>query len=203
MIITNPGWQRLSEIPSKIFTKNDITPEIKVKIKDTVLYSMRMSPDQDPRECIKKCTISTLAEYYVADWLAGYVNRGLEELDDPYTYAYDVLAHPKYSGLRIEVKTHQTDSRWVSVTSGAFGHYPGGTGINLGPFLNFPVADLIIIFKTKEISPDVFEMTPWLLSDKECMMPGVGPVLKSKHDGWYLSGRRLHDETLAHKIFTK
>lgn len=198
----NPGWLRLSEIPSTSFSLNELTPELKVKIKDTVLYSMKQSPDQDPRECIKKCTIAVYAEYYVAHWMAGYVNRGIEELDDPYTYAYDVLSHPKYSGLRVEVKTHQSDSRWVGVTTGAYGRYPGGYGINLGPFIEFPVSDIIVIFKSKETSPDVIQLTPWMLADKESFAVGTDVVLKSKYDGWYLSGRIRHDFESAFKIFS-
>lgn len=202
MNTNNPGWQRLLELTETSFSLDQLTPELKVKIKDTVLYSMRQSPDQDPKECIKKCAIAVYAEYYVAHHMAGYVNRGIEELDDPYTYAYDVLSHPKYSGLRIEVKTHQTDSRWVSVTTGAYGIYPGGQGINLGPFLAFPVSDIIVILKSEETSPGVIRLTPWLLSDKESFSQGTDVVLKSKFDGWYLSGRIRHDFKSAFKIFS-
>lgn len=201
MKTSNPGWQRLLELTPTTFNLNVLTPELKVKIKDTVLYSMRQSPDQDPKECIKKCAIAVYAEYYVAHHMAGYVNRGIEELNDPYTYAYDVLSHPKYCGLRVEVKTHQTDSRWVGVTSGAYGMYPGGYGINLGPFLEFPVSDLIVIFKSEEISPECIQLTPWMLADKEAMLPGTGVVAKSKFEGWYLTGRINHDCSAAFKIF--
>lgn len=104
---------------------------------------------------------------FVADWLSGYVNKGQEDVNDPYTYAWDVLAHPRYCGLRVEVKTHQTDSRWISVTTGCSGEYPYGSGINLGPILNHQVADCIIIFNTKEIHPGVIQYTPKFIGDRE------------------------------------
>lgn len=80
---------------------------MKVKIADTARYSLKQNPNQDKAEVIERCRIAVYAEFFVADWLSGYVNKGQEDVNDPYTYAWDVLAHPRYCGLRVEVKTHQ------------------------------------------------------------------------------------------------
>lgn len=175
---------RLSQVPTFTLSKNDLTSEMKVKISDTVRYSLTQNPDQSKEEVVKRCMIAVYAEYFVANWMNGYVNRGQEDVNDPYTYAWDVLAHPMYSGLRIEVKTHQTDSRWISVTTGYGGDYPGGSGINLGPILNHQVADCIIIFKTTEVSPGVFQYTLKFSGDREDLKK---LVRKSNYSGWYLN----------------
>lgn len=175
---------RLLQIPTFTLRMSDISSEMKVKIKNTIDYSMEKDPSQDRKEVARRCLIATYAEYFVADWLDGYVNRGLEDTDDPYTYAWDVLAHPRYCGLRVEVKTHQTDSRWISVTTGYSGDYPYGFGINLGPILNHKVADCIIIFDAKEVSSGVIEYTLKFAGDREDLRK---IVRKSNYNGWYLS----------------
>ncbi|WBF80115.1 endonuclease IV [Escherichia phage vB_Eco_F26] len=181
---TNPGLQRLFQIPTFTLSNSNLTSEMKVKIADTARYSLKQNPNQDKAEVIERCRIAVYAEFFVADWLSGYVNKGQEDVDDPYTYAWDVLAHPKYCGLRVEVKTHQTDSRWISVTTGCSGEYPYGSGINLGPILNHQVADCIIIFNTKEIHPGVIQYTPKFIGDREDLRK---VVRKSNYNGWYLS----------------
>lgn len=201
MELTNPGWLRLAEMKPFEMKTSDLTSEMKVALKDTVTYSMRMSPDQLYEECVEKCLIAIMSEYAVADWLEGYVNKGIEDLKDPYTYAFDVVAHPKYNALRIEVKTHQSGSKWIGVTTGYKGEYPNGTGINLGPFINFPVADLIIVFKTAKKSPGCYTFIPWLLADKYSFHKNSGVVAKSNFDGWYLTGRKNHDHESSFHIF--
>lgn len=210
MNITNPGWLRLSELSPKDFTIEKLSPEIKVKIKDTFLYSLKQNPVQDHNECMERCTIATVAEYYVAEHVFGYVNRGGENLKDPHTYAYDVVAHPKFSALRIEVKTsllnpeRMGEKQWVGCTTGQFGRYPGGYGINLGPFIEFSVSDVIIIFRAEKNGPGAFRLTPHILADKYAFSKDAGLVKKSKFTGWYLSERINWgmEDTCSFKLFT-
>lgn len=181
---SNPGLMRLKAL--KTFTRsfNSLTSSDRVKIKDTAAYSMRQDPDQDKAAVNKRCAIAQLAERTVADWMDGYVAGGQENHDDPYTYAWDVLAHPRFCGLRIEVKTHQSDSKWISVTTGYSGDYPGGSGINLGPFLTHRVADCIIILDVVESSSGVYQFTLKFAGDHEDLK---SVVRKSNYQGWYLN----------------
>ncbi|AEO97180.1 DNA endonuclease IV [Salmonella phage vB_SenM-AKM_NP4] len=179
----NPGLLRLKKLPTFIRGKNDLTPEDRVKIKDTVNYTMSKDPGQDKEAAVKRCMIAQLAEKAVAEWVNGYVMHGQENHDDPYTFAWDVLAHPRYCGLRIEVKTHQSESKWISVTTGYSGNFPYGYGVNLGPFLNHQVADCIIILDVVENLTGGFEFTPVFVGDPEDTKK---IVKRSKYEGWYL-----------------
>lgn len=156
-----------------------------MKAKSTAAYSLSQNPDQDKVDVIRRCCIAQLAEKAVADWLDGYVagGRGEENHEDPYTYAWDVLAHPRFCGLRVEVKTHQSDSKWISVTTGYSGDYPGGTGINVGPFLTHRVADCIIILDVEEVRPTIYRFTLKFAGDHEDLK---SVVKKSNYQGWYL-----------------
>jgi hypothetical protein len=175
---------RLSQIPTFTLSKNDLTSEMKVKIADTVRYSLSQNPDQSHEEVIKRCKVAVFAEYFVANWLDGYVNHGSEDVKDPYTWAWDVLAHPRYTGLRVEVKTHQSTSKWISVTTGQGGEFPKGTGINIGPFLNFKIADCIIILDVTETTPDDFLFTLKFVGDHNSLRT---ITRKSNYSGWYLN----------------
>ncbi|ULA52512.1 endonuclease [Enterobacter phage vB-EclM_KMB19] len=175
---------RLKALKSFYRACSDLTPEDRVKIKSTDAYSLRQDPDQDKTDVINRCAIAQLAEKAVADWMDGYVAGGQENHDDPYTYAWDVLAHPRFCGLRVEVKTHQSDSKWISVTTGYSGDYPGGSGINLGPFLTHRVADCIIILDVVESGPSVYQFTLKFAGDHEDLK---SVVRKSNYQGWYLN----------------
>lgn len=175
---------RLKNLKSFYRAFSDLTPEDRVKIKDTVAYSLRQNPDQDKTAVINRCAIAQLAERAVADWMDGYVAGGQENHNDPYTYAWDVLAHPRFCGLRIEVKTHQSNSKWISATTGYSGDYPGGAGINLGPFLTHRVADCIIILDVVESGPSVYQFTLKFAGDYEDLK---SVVRKSNYQGWYLN----------------
>lgn len=177
------GLLRLKNLPTFILSNEFLTSEMKVKIADTARYSLKQDPGQIKEDVVRRCKVAVFAEYVVANWLDGYVNKGIEDVEDPYTYAWDVLAHPKYCGIRVEVKTHQIDSKWISVTTGYSGDYPGGNGINIGPFLNHRVADCIIILDAKETSPDVFSYSIKFVGDHEDLKK---IVRKSNYNGWYL-----------------
>ena len=175
---------RLKSLPTFTRSKNDLTGEDKVKIKGTVQYSMKKDPDQDLEQVKRRCTIAQMAERAVATWVDGYVANMEADYEDPLTFAWDVLAHPKYSGLRIEVKTHQSDAKWISVTTGYSGDYPYGSGVNLGPFLTHRVADCIIILDVEESSPEVFSFTLKFVGDQEDLKK---VVRRSNYTGWYLN----------------
>lgn len=184
MVKTNSGLLRLKGL--KTFTRafSDLSTSDRIKAKNTAAYSLRQNPDQDKAAVVNRCAIAQLAEKAVAEWLDGYVAGGNEDHDDPYTYAWDVLAHPRFCGLRVEVKTHQSDSKWISITTGYSGDYPGGKGINLGPFLTHRVADCIIILDVVEVSPSVFQFTLKFAGDHEDLK---SVVKKSNYKGWYLN----------------
>lgn len=188
----------------KIFTVKGLSSEDKVKVRDTIKYSLEQDPNQDSKDVAERCWIAVASERYVADHFDGYINHGNENLKDPHTYAYDVLCHPRFSGLRIEVKTHQAASKWISCTTGRFGRYPGGTGVNLGPFVEFSVSDLIIIFKTEQVSPGAVRLIPHIAADRTAFALKSGLVVKSKFDGWILSERLNHDfGDCLFKVFTR
>lgn len=194
----------MTELKPKIFTVKDLSSEDKVKVKDTINYSLSQNPNQTREEVREKCWIAVASERMIADHFDGYINSGIENLKDPHTYAYDVLCHPRFSGLRVEVKTHQSGSKWISCSSGAYGLYPGNTGINLGPFLEFAVSDLIIILKADKVSPGAVRLTPFICADKNAFNKKSGLVVKSNHTGWYISERIAHsfDQDHLFKLFT-
>ena len=85
MELTNPGWTRLAELKPKIFMVKDLSAEDKVKVKDTIKYSLSQDPDQDKEEVAERCLPAIMAERYVAEHLDGFINHGGENLKDPYT----------------------------------------------------------------------------------------------------------------------
>lgn len=182
----SPGFTRLSEIEENIMNKFSLTKESIEKIKSTAEYSLNQDPDQDPKEVVKRCMIAQMAEQYVAEHMEGWFSSGDEDVSEPLTYAFDVLAPMKYNGIRIEVKTHQSGSKWISVSTGASGKYPGKTGINVGPFLQHKVADVIIFFDVEDFGQGHYKLIPRLMADQialeEC-------ITKSKYTGYYLNTR--------------
>lgn len=185
---SNPGFLHLSQIESFIMSKADLTVESIEKIKDTVRYTMNRDPSQDSQQVIRRCMIAQMAEQYVAEYVKGHVAQMDAKYEDPYTWAWDVLAHPEYSGLRIEVKTHQSNAKWIQVSTGSTGRYPvhgDGRGINIGPFLDHNVADVLIMFDVNEIN-EKYEFTPVLLCDS-IALTNTDLVKRSQYQGYYLN----------------
>lgn len=181
----NKAFKRLASIPSTIMTMADLTPESKAKIKDTVKYAMEANNESDLSSVVTRCMIAQLAEQYVAEWMEGEVMHGDEDLNDPWTYAFDVVSGPKYYGMRLEVKTHQSESNYITINTGHAEPFKGKSGLNLRPFIEHKCADLIIIFNTKTTSSGVL-IEPVLLSDRDSLIaPGV--IVKSKFDGYYIN----------------
>ena len=85
------------------------------KINSTVAYSLSKNPERDYNSALKRCTIAQTAEQKVAEILNGYNTNFDIDYDDPYTYSFDVLAGFEFYNTRIEVKTHQSNSRWITV----------------------------------------------------------------------------------------
>ncbi|WP_220022993.1 hypothetical protein [Klebsiella variicola] len=178
----NKALQRLNQLRTFTLDLNKLRGEAKVKIIDTARYSLDIDPSQDRIDVLKRCRIAIPAEYVVADFLDGYVNDQVVDHNnnDPYEWAWDVLAHPYYQGVRVEVKTHFVHDRanhkpWINVTTGKDGPFPDGSGINLGPIFKHKVADCIIIFVAEEVSQNVIRYTPMFAGGIDHLMEVVKP----------------------------
>lgn len=181
----NKAFKHLASIPKVFLTISDLTDESRVKVQDTIKYAMIQNSESDAKVVAERCVPAMLAEQYVAHWMEGYVMHGDEDLENPWTYAFDVLSGPKYYGMRIEVKTHQSASKYVTVNTGHAEPFKGNTGINLRPFIGLPQADLIIIFNTEQVG-NGWIIKPYLLSDRDSLVaPGI--IVKSKFDGYYIN----------------
>lgn len=145
---TNPGWLRLTQLPETRLRTTDLTSESRQKVIDTVKYSLSQNPNQQKELVIERCVIAQLAEQLVAEWMEGWCNHGSEDTSDPFSYGYDVLSNIKYCGLRIEVKTHQSSSSYISVNTGPVGPLKGSKGLHVRPFLELGVADVMIVMST-------------------------------------------------------
>ena len=99
--------------------------------------------------------------------------------DDPFTYAFDVLSGIEYYGTRIEVKTHQSNAKWIAVNiekNNKFGM------INLHHFLSIDVADYIAIYDSKRFD-NGFNFKTAFIGTREQLKP---LIRKSNFKGWYL-----------------
>lgn len=129
----------------------------KEKVKSTIKYTLSKNPIQNKKHVAKRCLIATLAEQKVAEHMNGRVMDSEVDFDDPYSFAFDVLSSHEYHGARIEVKTHQSDSKWINVNLDLENK---SNFMNLYPFLNYGVADFIIIFRSHEPSKGLYMFEP-------------------------------------------
>lgn len=182
----NKAFIHLCAIPEKFMSIGDLSDASRQKVFSTAEYALGANSETVSKAAVlERCIIATLAEQYVAEWMEGHIMTGEENLDDPWTYAFDVLSGPKYYGMRIEVKTHQSNSRYINVHTGHTTPYPGTQGLNIRPFLELRKADLIIIFDTIKHKNGWF-FKPCFLSDADSMLY-ESVVVKSKFDGYYLN----------------
>ena len=181
----NKAFKHLCRIPERRMGLSDLSEANRDKVVSTAKYAMNANGESDQREVLKRCLIATLAEQYIAEWMQGHVMHGEEDLNDQWTYAFDVLSGPEYYGMRIEVKTHQSPSRYINVHTGHRSPYPGSQGLNIRPFLELRHADLIIVFDTKEDNGG-WIFRPCFLSDVDSMLYD-SVVVKSKFDGYYIN----------------
>lgn len=184
---TNPGWLRLAQLPETRLRSTDLTIESRQKVIDTAKYSLSQNPDQKKEIVVERCVIAQLAEQFVAEWMEGWCNHGSEDTSDPLSYGYDVLSNIKYCGLRIEVKTHQSESAYISVNTGHVGPFKGSKGLHVRPFLELGVADvMIVISTTKDQSSGGWIFTPKVMMDPIALNnPRVTQVSRFD-DGYFL-----------------
>ncbi len=179
-MIKNKAIQHLASIPPKILSVSDLTVKTKAKVQETTMYAMEHNDETDVKLVLSRCIIAILAEQYVAEHMNGAVMHGEETPDDPWTYAFDVVSGPEYYGQRIEVKTHQSDSKYITVKTMTTSE----SGINLVPFLESNIADLIIIFDTTEIERHKWLFTARVIADQL----GIQQIItKSNFSGHYLN----------------
>lgn len=161
----------------------DASEETKSKIIDTAKYALECDPTRDKQQLIRVTSASLLAEQFVAQHMEGSSYSGVEDIDDPWTYAFDVLSHIKYQGLRIEVKC-AFSKRWVNIRST---NHPSNEGINLDAFLASNVADVIIIFLTQENEPGVFSYVPAFVMGREVFSQYPNIIKRGRDQkSWYL-----------------
>lgn len=199
MIQKTDTWRLLSLLSTTRMVAQDLTKNSLVKVRDTTEYSMRQDPTQNKQQVQQRCKIAIMAEQLVANAVHGYLPSGNENHENPWSFAYDVVAK---DGVRIEVKTHQAKSKWIDVNTGMYGAYPGTKGINLGPFLDHRLADLIIIFDTKQDSTGAVLLTPKIMAGPQAFRTDSGLVQKSQYnDGYYI--RTCNPENWPFYQFTK
>ena len=146
------------------------------KINSTVAYSLSKNPERDYNSALKRCTIAQTAEQKVAEILNGYNTNFDIDYNDPYSYSFDVLAGFEFYNTRIEVKTHQSNSRWITVN---IDRHNKNNHMNLYPFLEYNITDVIVIYKTDGV---VFNTI--FVGNVNDIKP---LIKKSNYSGWYLN----------------
>lgn len=180
---TTPGFKHLTEIGQFNMSLKDASDETRIKIIDTAKYALECDPTRDRQQLIHVTTASLLAEQYVASHMEGSSYSGVEDINDPFTFAFDVLSHIKYQGLRIEVKC-AFSNKWVNIRSS---NHPSNEGISLDAFLASNVADVMIIFLTQENQSGVFTYRPGFVIGRD-VFTQYPDLIKRGRDrkSWYL-----------------
>lgn len=202
MIRNSDSWALLQRLSPTYMKPDDIKPHVLTKIKDTIRYSLEQDPNQNREDVARRCRTALMAEQIVAEAVHGFLPTGRENHDNPWSWAYDVVAK---DGVRIEVKTHQGNSKYITVNTGMSGDYPAKSrGINLGPFLGHKLSDLIIVFDTKQDSTGAILFTPKFIAGRDAFVKDSGLVIKSQYnDGYYLSSRPYDMEDFNFHQFTQ
>lgn len=199
MVSMSLTWKQLLNLKPTDLTVEDLSRENKIKAISTARHSMALDASQEQRSTLKRCVIATLAEQMVAECTFGRVMDSEFDKANPFSYSFDVISE---EGVRIEVKTHQSDSRWINVHTKGRYPYPHGSGIDLDGFLTYRLSDLIIILDVEEVGPGVYRFIPRMMGDQTAFLPGSGLVQESKYEngGWYL--RSCSEEEYQFKRFT-
>lgn len=140
---------------------NEISRE---KVKDTLKYSISKNEKQNKSNAAKRIAIATLAEQMVAQHMNGNIANFEIDYNDPFTYAYDVVAGHEYHNIRIEVKTHQKDNDWINVNlelENVKGY------LNVHHFLKYDVADYIIIFRSEKNDDGSYHFKTEFIGNKD------------------------------------
>lgn len=199
MVSMSLTWKQLLNLKPVNLTVENLSRENKIKALKESEHSMSLDNSQEQRSALKRCVIATLGEQLVAQCTNGRVMDTEFNKANPFSYSFDVISE---EGVRIEVKTHQSDSRWISVHTKGRHPYPYGSGIDLDGFLTYRLSDLIIILDVEEVSPGVYRFIPRMMGDQTAFLPGSGLVQESKYEngGWYL--RSCSEEEYQFKRFT-
>lgn len=192
-------WKQLLNLKPVNLAVENLSRENKIKALKESDHSMSLDSSQDQPSVLKRCVIATLGEQLVAQCTNGRVIDNGFDKTNSFSYSFDIISE---EGMRIEVKTHQSGSRWISVHTKGNHPYPYGSGIDLDGFLTYRLSDLIIILDTEEVAPGVYRFTPKMMGDQTAFLPGSGLVQKSKYknNGWYL--RSCSEEKYQFKRFT-
>lgn len=153
-------------------------PSIK-KVNSTIRYTMNTNPHQNIEHARLRCVIAQMAEQKTANHMNGDFMDCDVNFDDPFTYAFDVLSGIEYYGTRIEVKTHQSNAKWIAVNIEKKNEWGM---INLHHFLSIDVADYIAIYDSKRADSSVNFKTVFM-GTREQLKP---LIRKSNFKGWYL-----------------
>lgn len=154
----------------------NLSDDLITKIEDTVAYSMSVDASQNKIDVIKRCKIAICAEYATASLLDGFVVNNEINFEDPYSYAYDVIAGVQHHCGRVEVKTAQSNNDWITVNIDKKNE---SSSINLYHFLEYDVSDMIVIY---QYSNSIY--TTKYVGDRNDIKKHIK---KSNYSGWYLS----------------
>lgn len=166
-------------LKSFYMTQDLIDASSSMKIMGTTNYSMQKNPNQDFHEVHERCKVATMAEQSVAYHMNGSIMDNPADYSDPYSYSFDVLSGKEYYGARIEVKTHQSDSKWINVN---IDHHNKSGVMNLFHFLEYDVADFIAIYRSKKIN-GIYSFSQAFVGNRSQLKP---LITKSNYGGWYL-----------------
>lgn len=145
------------------------------KIKDTVNYSMNKDGSQNKIDVIKRCKVAILAEQITSELLDGSIVNNEINYDDPFTFAYDVCAGSCHHYGRVEVKASQSSNDWITIN---ISKENISNSINLYHFLEYDVADMIVIYKFY----NGIYSTKYVGDKKDIKRY----IKKSNFNGWYL-----------------
>lgn len=181
-----PILQKINELKS--FKNRGFTTlpgYVKDKIKWTTQYSLLDNPNQVKVQVIRRCYLAIVAEYELSLHLNGQMNCLTVNMEDPFTYTYDVIGGQEYGFPRIEVKTHQSGSKWIQVTTGKNGSFRSDSGINVAHFVSDKSkADFIAIYNVEKLKELGYRYSLAYAGDKTDF---ISRVKKSHYDGYYLN----------------
>lgn len=190
---TNPGFLRLKSIKPIHINESIYTFFNQDQIKnyiDTTKYAYSSDGSNTIDTVAKRTLGSLVAEVYTARHMDGeQVPTEGREIDstDPWQYAYDIVSGPKYSSLRIEVKTSKGPT--ISVSTKWAGPYKNKYGLNISGFLT-GVPDLFLFYYIENNSSrthiDV-KLTPVLSCFRDCLYPETNMIKPDSMFSWVIN----------------
>ena len=159
----------------------NMSPVCVDKIKSTLKYTMTKNPDQDLTIASKRILTATVAEFRVAEHMNGNIANYEVNYENPFTYGFDVLSSIDFYGARIEVKTHQSSNKWISVNID-HDNPDEKKGLNVVHFLDYNVSDLIVIYRTN-IKDKLVTFKNTFVGNQDQLK---SVIKKSRYNGWYI-----------------